>query len=266
MNIKIIGTFVATALFAGSLNVAEAEEAKKTSRSSREAIMKRFDKDGDGKLNETERKAAAAALRKQSGSESDRGRQRIETARRQISAAMKAGEITEKQGKERMAALKKRISQSQSGRESDRGSESDRGRQRIETARRQISAAMKAGEITEKQGKERMAALKKRISQSQSGSGNNRAKSDNDRSRRGSDYRARLMKEFDKNGDGKLDKAEREAARKGPSSRRGKGGGERSARGRDNRRADRTAESRTRGQGGEKAERRRRSDRRGKKD
>jgi|TARA_B100001964_G_scaffold218616_1_gene259811 hypothetical protein len=212
MNIKIIGTFVATALFAGSLNVAEAEEAKKTSRSSREAIMKRFDKDGDGKLNETERKAAAAALRKQSGSESDRGRQRIETARRQISAAMKAGEITEKQGKERMAALKKRISQSQSG------------------------------------------------------SGNNRAKSDNDRSRRGSDYRARLMKEFDKNGDGKLDKAEREAARKGPSSRRGKGGGERSARGRDNRRADRTAESRTRGQGGEKAERRRRSDRRGKKD
>ena len=73
---------------------------------------------------------------------------------------------------------------------------------------------MKAGEITEKQGKERMAALRKRASQSQS-------RSDSDISRRGgNDYRARLMKEYDKNGDGKLDEAEREAARKALSSRR----------------------------------------------
>ncbi|MED5382307.1 MAG: hypothetical protein VYC47_07020, partial [Verrucomicrobiota bacterium] len=172
----------------------------------------------------------------------DRGRQRIETARKQISAAMKAGEITEEQGKERMAALRKRISQGQS-----RSSESDRGRQRIETARKQISAAMKAGEITEEQGKERMAALKKRISQSQSRSGNSRANSDNDRSRRGSDYRARLMKEFDKNGDGKLDEAEREAARKSFSSRRSRGGserGERSRRRGSDRRGERTTERR----------------------
>ena len=222
MNIKTIGTFAAAALLTGSLNVAQAEEAKKpaakkSDRPSREAIIKRFDKDGDGKLNETERKAAGAALRKQSG------------------------------------------------RQSDRASESDRGRQRIETARKQISAAMKAGEITEEQGKERMAALRKRISQSQSRSGNSRAKSDNDRSRRGNDYRARLMKEFDKNGDGKLDKAEREAARKGLSSRRGRGGSERAdrARGRDNdRRGERNTERRKRGQGGENAERRRSSDRR----
>jgi len=220
MNIKTIGTFAAAALLTGSLNVAQAEEAKKpddweSDRPSREAIIKRFDKDGDGKLNETERKAAGAALRKQSG------------------------------------------------RQSDRASETDRLRQRIETARKQISAAMKAGEITEEQGKERMAALRKRISQSQSRSGSSRAKSDNDRSRRGSDYRARLMKEFDKNGDGKLDKGEREAGRKGLSSRRGRGSSERGDRARDNdRRGDRATERRKRGQGGENAERRRRSDRR----
>ena len=122
MKIKNIGIFATVALLTGSLNIVQAEAkktaAKKSNRPSREAIVKRFDKDGDGKLNETERKAATAALRKQSGRESDRasesdpGRQRIATARKQISDAMKAGEITQKQGKERMEALKKRISQS----------------------------------------------------------------------------------------------------------------------------------------------------------
>ena len=122
MKIKNIGIFATVALLTGSLNIVQAEAkktaAKKSNRPSREAIVKRFDKDGDGKLNETERKAATAALRKQSGRESDRAsesdprRQRIATARKQISAAMKAGEITEKQANERMAALKKRISQS----------------------------------------------------------------------------------------------------------------------------------------------------------
>ena len=214
MNIKTIGTFAAAALLTGSLKVAQAEEAKKpadweSDRPSREAIIKRFDKDGDGKLNETERKAAGAALRKQSG------------------------------------------------RQSDRASESDRGRQRIATARKQISAAMKAGEITEEQAKERMAALRKRISQSQSRSRNSRANSDNDRSSRGGDYRARLMKEYDKNGDGKLDKAERKAL----SSRRNRGGSERGERGRG-RDSDRATERRRRGGNGEATERRRGGDRR----
>ena len=259
MKLKTISTLASAALLTGSLGVIQAEEAKKpakakaakqSDRPSREAIVKRFDKDGDGKLNEAERKAAGAALRKQSGrqsdraSESDRRRQRIETATKQIRAAVKAGEITEEQGKERMAALRKRISQGQS-----RSGESDRVRQRIETARKQISAAMKAGEITEEQGKERMAALKKRISQSQSRSGNSRANSDNDRSSRGGDYRARLMKEYDKNGDGKLDEAEREAARKALSSRRNRGGSER---------GDRATDRRRRGGNGEATERRRR--------
>jgi len=170
MKIKNIGISATVALLTGSLNIVQAEAkktaTKKSNRPSREAIVKRFDKDSDGKLNETERKAATAALRKQSGRESDRasesdpGRQRIATARKKISDAMKAGKITETQANERMAALRKRISQS------DRASESDPGRQRIATARKQISDAMKAGEITKKQGQERMEALKKRISQS----------------------------------------------------------------------------------------------------
>ena len=116
MKIKNIGIFATVALLTGSLNIVQAEAkktaTKKSNRPSREVIVKRFDKDGDGKLNETERKAATAALSKQSGRESDPGRQRIATARKQISDAMKAGEITKKQGQERMEALKKRISQS----------------------------------------------------------------------------------------------------------------------------------------------------------
>jgi len=72
MKIKIINSLAAAALLTGSLGVARAEEAKstdakpakakaakKSDRPSREAIIKRFDKDGDGKLNEAERKAAA---------------------------------------------------------------------------------------------------------------------------------------------------------------------------------------------------------------
>ena len=123
MNIKTIGTFAAAALLTGSLNVAQAEDAKKpaakkSDRPSRESIIKRFDKDGDGKLSEEERRAVGAARRKlgerqsDRASESDPRRQRIATARKQISDAMKAGKITEKQANERMEALKKRISQS----------------------------------------------------------------------------------------------------------------------------------------------------------
>jgi hypothetical protein len=57
------------------------------------------------------------------------------------------------------------------------------------------------------------------------------------------------MKEYDKNGDGKLDEAEREAARKALSSRRERGRGSDS---------DRATERRRRGGNGEATERRRR--------
>ena len=58
MNMKLIGGFATAVMLIGGLSLAHAEEvkskaarpaAKKSDRSSREAIIKRFDKDGDGK-------------------------------------------------------------------------------------------------------------------------------------------------------------------------------------------------------------------------
>ena len=227
MKIKTIGTLAAAALFTGSLSVVQAEEAKKpaakpakreaakeSDRPSRESIIKRFDKDGDGKLSQEERRAAGAARRK--------------------------------------------LGERQSDRASDSGTRDAGIRRRLEAAGREIREAVKADKITEEQGRERMAALRKRVSQSQSRSGTTR---DSDSSRRGgTDYRARLMKEYDKNGDGKLDEAEREAARKALSSRRNqsRGGSERGERSRSGERRERGAQASSRGsnrRGGENAER-----------
>ena len=132
MKIKIINSLAAAALLTGSLGVARAEEAKstdakpakakaakKSDRPSRESIIKRFDKDGDGKLNEAERKAAAALRKAQGARQSDRasdkarpnsgGRERYAAAAMKIKEAVKAGKITEAQGKERLAAYRKRM-------------------------------------------------------------------------------------------------------------------------------------------------------------
>ena len=66
MKIKNIGIIASTAMLCVSLNLAIAEEGKSTAkpsvkkskratdRPSRESLIKRFDKDGDGKLSETE--------------------------------------------------------------------------------------------------------------------------------------------------------------------------------------------------------------------
>ena len=266
MKIKNIGTFATVALLTGSLNIVQAEEAKKTAvkksnRSSREAIVKRFDKDGDGKLNETERKAATAALRKQSGRESDRAsesdprRQRIATARKQISAAMKAGEITEKQGKERMAALRKRISQSD--RANDKARPNSGGRERYAAAAMRIKEAVKAGKITEAQGKERLAAYRKRMGEGRGDSGRSRQ------------TREELMKRYDKNKDGKLDEDERAALRRAMSDRnsgkRSPGSDEKNAKRKRPGQGDNKNAERRRGQGNKKnAERKPRGGDRGK--
>ncbi|HIM68655.1 MAG TPA: hypothetical protein EYM45_08840 [Verrucomicrobia bacterium] len=274
MKIKIINSLAAAALLTGSLGVARAEEAKstdakpakakaakKSDRPSREAIIKRFDKDGDGKLNEAERKAATAALRKQSGRESDRAsesdprRQRIATARKQISAAMKAGEITEKQGKERMAALKKRISQSD--RANDKARPNSGGRERYAAAAMKIKEAVKAGKITEAQGKERLAAYRKRMGEGRGDSGRSRQ------------TREELMKRYDKNKDGKLDEDERAALRRAMSDRnsgkRSPGSDEKNAKRKRPGQGDNKNAERRRGQGNKKnAERKPRGGDRGK--
>ncbi|MBT5620987.1 MAG: hypothetical protein HOJ65_09495 [Verrucomicrobia bacterium] len=133
MKIKIINSLAAAALLTGSLGVLQAEKAKSTDAkpakakaakksdrpSQRAVFIKRFDKDGDGKLNEAERKAAGAARKAQGARQSDRvsdkarpnsgGREGYAAAAKRIKEAVKAGKITEAQGKERLAAYRKRM-------------------------------------------------------------------------------------------------------------------------------------------------------------
>ena len=125
-------------------------------------------------------------------------------------------------------------------------------RERYQIAAKKIQEDLKAGKITETQARERQQALRKRLAQS-AGRGGDR---DTDRSR---SSRESLMKEFDKNKDGKLDEAERNALRKAMSERSRSRGerGERSERGRrGGEAAERGGERRRRG--GEGAERGRR--------
>ena len=133
MKIKIINSLATAALLTGSIGVLQAEEAKSTNAkpakakaakksdrpSQRAGFIKRFDKDGDGKLNEAERKAAGAARKAQGARQSDRvsdkarpnsgGRERYAAAAKRIKEAVKAGKITEAKGKERLAAYRKQL-------------------------------------------------------------------------------------------------------------------------------------------------------------
>ena len=221
MKIKRLGTFAAATLLSVSLNTVQAEKDKAvtdktpgnatkkrdrpTDRPTRESIIKRFDKDGDGKLSDAERAAARKAFGSRGGRTPDRAPGRI----------------------------------------------SEGLRARYEIASKKIQADLKAGKITEAQARERQQALRKRLAQS-SGRGGDR---DSDRS---GSSREGLMKEFDKNKDGKLDEAERNALRKAMTERFRSRGGERSERGR------RGAEGAERGRrGGESAERGGESRRRG---
>ena len=227
MKIKTIETFAVAFLLSVSLNTAQAQKAatdkapakkaagkqrdRRADRPTRESIIKRFDKDGDGKLSDTERAAARKAISSRGGRTTDRAPGRI----------------------------------------------SEGLRERYQIAAKKIQEDLKVGKITETQARERQQALRKRLAQS-AGRGGDR---DTDRSR---SSRESLMKEFDKNNDGKLDEAERNALRKAMSERSRSRGerGERSERGRrGGEAAERGGERRRRG--GEGAERGRRGGERG---
>ena len=239
MKIKIINSLAAAALLTGSLGVLQAEEAKstdakpakakaakKSDRPSREGIIKRFDKDGDGKLNEAERKAAAALRKAQGARQSDRasdkarpnsgGRERYAAAAMKIKEAVKAGKITEAQGKDRLAAFRKRLGEG-------RGDSGRSGQTREELMKRYDKN--KDGKLDE----DERAALRKAMSDRYSGS------------------RSRSQ---DKN-------AERK--------RRGQGGNKNAERKRRGQGGNKNAERKRRGQGGNKnAERKRRGGEQGK--
>ena len=227
MKIKTIETFAVAFLLSVSLNTAQAQKAatdkvpakkatgkqtdRRADRPTRKTIIKRFDKDGDGKLSDTERAAARKAISSRGGRTTDRAPGRI----------------------------------------------SEGLRERYQIAAKKIQEDLKVGKITETQARERQQALRKRLAQS-AGRGGDR---DTDRSR---SSRESLMKEFDKNNDGKLDEAERNALRKAMSERSRSRGerGERSERGRrGGEAAERGGERRRRG--GEGAERGRRGGERG---
>ena len=197
MKIKIINSLAAAALLTGSLGVARAEEAKstdakpakakaakKSDRPSREAIIKRFDKDGDGKLNEAERKAAAALRKAQGARQSDRasdkarpnsgGRERYAAAAMKIKEAVKAGKITEAQGKDRLAAFRKRLGEG-------RGDSGRSGQTREELMKRYDKN--KDGKLDE----DERAALRKAMSDRYSGSRSRSQDKNAERKRRGSD-------------------------------------------------------------------------------
>jgi hypothetical protein len=195
MKIKIINSLAAAALLTGSLGVARAEEAKstdakpakakaakKSDRPSREAIIKRFDKDGDGKLNEAERKAAAALRKAQGARESDRasdkarpnsgGRERYAAAAMKIKEAVALGKITEAQGKDRLAAFRKRLGEG-------RGDSGRSGQTREELMKRYDKN--KDGKLDE----DERAALRKAMSARYSGSRSRSQDKNAERKRRG---------------------------------------------------------------------------------
>ena len=196
MKIKIINSLAAAALLTGSLGVLQAEEAKATDAKSakakaakksgrstpRAAFIKRFDKDGDGKLNEAERKAAAALRKAQGARQSDRasdkarpnsgGRERYAAAAMKIKEAVKAGKITEAQGKDRLAAFRKRLGEG-------RG-DSGRSRQTREELMKRYDKN-KDGKLDE----DERAALRKAMSDRNSGSRSRSQDKNAERKRRG---------------------------------------------------------------------------------
>ena len=243
MKIKIINSLAAAVLLTGSLGVARAEEAKstdakpakakaakKSDRPSREAIIKRFDKDGDGKLNEAERKAAAALRKAQGARQSDRasdkarpnsgGRERYAAAALKIKEAVKAGKITEAQGKDRLAAFRKRLGEG-------RGDSGRSGQTREELMKRYDKN--KDGKLDE----DERAALRKAMSDRYSGSRSRSQDKNAERKRRpGGDEknakRKRPGQGDDKNAERRRGQGNKKNAERKPrGGDRGKGGGKR---------------------------------------
>ena len=244
---KIIGGFATAVMLIGGLSLAQAEEvkskparpaAKKSDRSSREAIIKRFDKDGDGKLSGDERRAVAESRKKLASrdnaerSDNDRrdqgARERYAAVAKRISEGVKAGKITEEQGRERLAAFRKNMAEER--RDSDSARPSRASREEI-TKRFDKNGD---GKLDREEGAAARKAMAARRGQGQGGSERG------ERSRnRATDRR--------QGGQGGSERGERSRSRNRDSDRRG----------------NRASDRRQGGRGGENTERRRRGNRRG---
>ncbi len=286
MNMKLIGGFATAVMLIGGLSLAHAEEvkskaarpaAKKSDRSSREAIIKRFDKDGDGKLSEDERRAAAESRKKLAsrdnakGSDNDRrdqgARERYAAVAKRISEGVKAGKITEEQGRERLAAFRKNMAEGR--RDSDSARPSRASREEI-TKRFDKNGD---GKLDREEGAAARKAIAARRGQGQGGGNAERRRRgiSVEEYRRGETQIRELVnkgKVSKENAEKRLiemRKAIRSEKPKGDSrgSQRGSERGERSRNRDSDRRSNRATDSRPRGQNGENAERRRRGSQRG---
>ena len=315
MNMKLIGGFATAVMLIGGLSLAQAEEvkskaarpaAKKSDRSSREAIIKRFDKDGDGKLSEDERRAAAEYRKKLAsrdnaqGSDNDRrdqgARERYAAVAKRISEGVKAGKITEEQGRERLAAFRKNMAEGRRDSDSARPSRASReeitkrfdkngdgklDREEGAAARKAIAARRGQGQG----GSERGERSRNRDSDGRSSRATDRRQGGRggenaERRRRGisvEEYRRGETQIRELVNKGKVSKEDAEKrliemrkairSEKPKGDNRGsQGGSERGERSRNrdsDRRSNRATDSRPRGQNGENAERRRRGSQRG---
>jgi len=167
-------------------------------------VIRKFDKDGDGKLNAEEQDAAQAAFRKKSEDEAQKNHLRQGDVRRKLlewydrdgDGKLNAAEQQTAQAEfgSLLASMSEREEQPQAERRPDADTAQASPRGRAEQARRQMIAAFDKdgdGELSESE----QAAMRE----------------DFEKKRQAG--RLRLLKEFDKNGDGEIDGTERDAMR-----------------------------------------------------
>jgi len=233
-------TLAALALAALLSTSASAQERRRDAgdhdkRPHREEILKRFDTNKDGKLDQAERAAARKALAQRGdrkGSQRDEKgtppKRRGERGERPMSAELLKRFDTNKDGKldEAERAAARRVLGQQGG--NKRSGEGQRGTPSKKRGAGQISAEMLKRFDKNKDGKldqAERAAARKALGQR----GDSKRAGDGERGtppgRRGQrPISPEMLKRFDKNKDGKLDEGERATARKALGGRQGRGG------------------------------------------
>lgn len=199
------------ALLISGASVAAEDVAKSAPRPSREAIIEKYDTDGDGKLDDSERNAARAEFQKRSGGEpSSQSRPPGDRSR---GGAMSREDMMKKydkngdgqiDGKER-AALREKLMKSRGNPAEGRG----RGRNNVDRA-----ALIKEfdkdgdGKLDDNERQAAMTAMRGRykVQGAPSRSAGSKGRSEFNRDE--------MIKRHDKDGDGKLDEKERSALRK----------------------------------------------------
>ncbi|WP_298859535.1 EF-hand domain-containing protein [uncultured Gimesia sp.] len=189
VSLLLVSTFVfGITVFAGN-SVMQAEQGKKGERPNREQILKKFDKDGDGKLSEAERSAAREARSKGKGTQGPGGK-----------------------GKGKQGKGGKGFNWEEMLKKFDKNGDG----KLDETERKAAFAARgKSGQKGPRMSKEEMIKKFDKDGDGKLGETERAAarKSLGARSGRTRMSREQMLKKFDKDGDGKLSEVERKAAK-----------------------------------------------------